>query len=82
MINMNAEEFKKQFKKKLGFGFNKGPLNLNSSIKSNQYYKIIKLKTLFIKEFWWEKNWDDVKWLSTLKKHSQFVKFKSIEQKF
>jgi CTP-dependent riboflavin kinase len=48
---MNAEEFKKQFKKKLGFGFNKGPLNLNSSIKSNQYYKIIKLKTLFIKEF-------------------------------
>jgi hypothetical protein len=35
-------------------------------------FVITKLKTLFIKEFWWEKNWDDVNWLSTLKKHSQF----------
>jgi hypothetical protein len=25
-----------------------------------------------MKEFWWEKNWDDINWLSTLKKHSQF----------
>jgi hypothetical protein len=23
-------------------------------------------------EFWWEKNWDDVNGLPTLKKHSQF----------
>jgi hypothetical protein len=23
-------------------------------------------------EFWWEKNWNDVNWLPTLKKHSQF----------
>jgi hypothetical protein len=23
-------------------------------------------------EFWWEKNWDDVNWLPTLKKHSKF----------
>jgi hypothetical protein len=35
-------------------------------------FVITKLKTLFIKEFWWEKNWDDVNWLSKLKKHSQF----------
>jgi hypothetical protein len=25
-----------------------------------------------MKEFWWEKKSDDVNWLSTLKKHSQF----------
>ncbi len=25
-----------------------------------------------VMEFWWEKNWDDVNWLLTLKKHSQF----------
>jgi hypothetical protein len=52
---MNVEEFKKKKKLKKGFGFNKGRLNLNIWIKSNQYYKIIKLKTLFIKEFWWKK---------------------------
>jgi hypothetical protein len=23
-------------------------------------------------EFWWEKSWDDVNWLPTLRKHSQF----------
>jgi hypothetical protein len=23
-------------------------------------------------DFLWEKNWDDVNWLSTFKKHSQF----------
>ncbi len=34
--------------------------------------QITKLKTLFTKEFWWEKNWDNVKWLSTFKNHSQF----------
>ncbi len=34
--------------------------------------QITKLNSFFIKEFWWEKNWDDVNWLSTLKKHSQF----------
>ncbi len=32
----------------------------------------IKLETFFIKEFWWERNWDDVNWFSTFKKHSQF----------
>ncbi len=37
MTNMNVEEFKmKFFLKKLGFGFNKGPLNLNNNyIKSS-----------------------------------------------
>jgi hypothetical protein len=25
-----------------------------------------------MKELWWEKNWSDVNWLSTLKKNSQF----------
>jgi hypothetical protein len=36
-------------------------------------------------EFWWEKNWDDVNWLPTLKKHSKFEIFentKSIEYNF
>jgi hypothetical protein len=23
-------------------------------------------------EFWWERNWDDVNWLPTLKKHLSF----------
>jgi hypothetical protein len=34
--------------------------------------QIIKLKTFFIKEFWWEFFWNDVNWLSTFRKHSQF----------
>jgi hypothetical protein len=40
---MNVEEFKKKFKKIiLGFGFNKGALNLNNScIKKNQFYKLL-----------------------------------------
>jgi hypothetical protein len=33
---------------------------------------MIKLKIFLIKEFWWEKNWNDVDWLSTFKKHSKF----------
>jgi len=56
----------------LGFGFYKGPLNLNNNyIKSSSILQITKLKNFFIKKFWWEKNWDDVNWLFTLK-YSQF----------
>jgi len=41
MTNMNVEEFKiKILKNILGFGFNKGPLNLNNDcIKSSQFCK-------------------------------------------
>ncbi len=34
--------------------------------------QVTKLTTPFIKEFWWEKNSDDVNGLSTLKNHSKF----------
>jgi len=43
MTNMNVEELKEKIQKKIiGFGFNKGPLNLNNScIKSNQFYQLL-----------------------------------------
>ncbi len=38
----------------MGFGFNKGPLNLNKNcIKNNQFWKLLSLKTVLIMEFWW-----------------------------
>jgi len=48
MINMNVEKFPKKINlKKKGFGFNKGPLNLNNDcIKNNQFCKKIKIKIL------------------------------------
>ncbi len=64
---MNVEEFKKK---------NWVLVSIKKTSKLEQHLhqkqpilQIIDLKTLFIKEFWWEKN---VKWLLTLKKHSQF----------
>jgi hypothetical protein len=36
------------------------------------FKKYFGLKFLFIKEFWWEKNWDDINWLCTLRKNSKF----------
>jgi hypothetical protein len=51
----------------LGFSFNKKTFELEQELHQKpSVLQIIKLKTLFIKEFWWEKNWDDVNWLSTL----------------
>jgi hypothetical protein len=44
MTNMNVEEVKIKLKKKiiLGFGFSKGPLNLNNScIKNSQFCKLL-----------------------------------------
>jgi hypothetical protein len=41
---MSVEEFKIKIEKKiiLGFGFNKGPLNLNNNyIKNSQFWKLL-----------------------------------------
>jgi hypothetical protein len=49
-FNMNVEEFKIKIEKIyiLGFGFNKGPLNLNNGyIKSSQFCKLLSFKRLF-----------------------------------
>jgi len=57
----------------LGFGFNKRTFELEQQLHQKQsILQITKLKTILLKEFWWDKNWKDVNWLSTLKKHSQF----------
>ncbi len=65
---MDFEEFQKKIK--MDFGFNKKTSKFEQHLHQKQpILQIIELKTLFIKEFWWEKN---VKWLFTLKKHSQF----------
>jgi hypothetical protein len=74
MTNMNVEEFKTKIQKKIFWVW---VLIMDLWLEQQLHQKqsilqITKLTTLFIKEFWWEKNWDDVNWLSTFKKLSQF----------
>jgi hypothetical protein len=73
MTNMSVEEFKIKIEKKLFWVLvSIKDLWTWTTITSKQsILEITKLKTLLIMEFWWEKKWDDVNWLPTLK-NSQF----------
>jgi hypothetical protein len=82
LIWMLKNSNKNSKKINLGFGFNKRPLNLNNCcIKSNQFCKFTKLKILFNEGVLMKKNWDDVNWLSTFKKHHNLkvVKFENLK---
>ncbi len=50
----------------MSFGFSKGLWNS----PNDQFYKTLSLKTLLIKKFWEENNWDDDNLPSTYEKHS------------
>jgi hypothetical protein len=52
MLKNSKQKFKKYI---LGFGINNGPLSLNNNCKKKVNFVIIKLKILFINEFWWKK---------------------------
>jgi hypothetical protein len=66
---MNVEEFKTKNQEKISWVLVlvKDLWTWTIVTKKAINFANYELKTLFIKSFWWEKNWNDVNWLSTFK---------------